>query len=68
MKQILTFSSFQKLIKDIMSGKLRINLLQCKFEHDVDKISKMDPFIKMKFREADWKSSIAENAGKNPQW
>jgi hypothetical protein len=32
-------------------GKLRIQLVEAKFEKDVDKIGKMDPFVHVKCRE-----------------
>ena len=32
-------------------GKLRVNLIEGKFEHDVDKIGKQDPYVIMKYRE-----------------
>lgn len=49
-------------------GILRIYLLEAKFEHDVDRIGKQDPYVIMSCRENTWQSPVCENGGKHPTW
>ena len=39
-------------------GILKIHLVEAKLTHDTEAIGKMDPFVTMKYREQEWKSSV----------
>jgi len=35
---------------------------------DVEMFGKMDPYCKINYREADFKTKVKQNAGKHPVW
>ena len=49
-------------------GSLRIWLLEAHLDHNTETFGKMDPYIKMTCREAEWKSSTDNDGGKRPKW
>ena len=49
-------------------GKLRVYLLEAHLTHDTETFGKMDPYVKMTCRDEEWKSSVADDAGKKPKW
>ncbi len=49
-------------------GRLRVHLVEATLTHDTEFLGKMDPFVKMKCREQEWKSSVMQDAGKHPVW
>ena len=49
-------------------GILRIEVIEAKFEHDLEFIGKMDPQIHFSIREEEWATPEAKNMGKHPKW
>ena len=49
-------------------GVLTITLLEAHLTHDTATLGKMDPYVKMAYREQEWKSKVCENGGKHPKW
>ena len=49
-------------------GILRVNLIEAHLTHDTEWVGTMDPTCKMKCREQEWKSKVAQGMGKNPKW
>ena len=51
-----------------LSGKLKIHLEEAKLTRDTEMFGKMDPYVKMAYREQEWKSKVCENGGKHQKW
>jgi Ca2+-dependent lipid-binding protein len=49
-------------------GKLHIQLVEAHLTHDVKKIGKMDPYVKIEVRDFVWKSKADKNGSKKPEW
>ena len=47
---------------------MRIHLVEAKFERDTEMFGKMDPYVKMAYREQEWKSKVVDGGGKHPVW
>ena len=53
---------------DSNSKKLRIFLVSCDLNQDLDYLSKNDPFIEMDYHGQKWRSSTKDNAGRHAEW
>lgn len=51
-----------------VTGVLRIHVIEANLTRDTELIGKMDPYVSMKTRDQEWKSTVARNMGKNPNW
>ena len=49
-------------------GKLHVQLVEAHLTHDVKKIGKMDPYVKVEVRDFHWKSKADKNGSKKPEW
>jgi len=49
-------------------GKLHVQLVEAHLTHDVKKIGKMDPYVKVEVRDFRWKSKADKNGSKKPEW
>ena len=49
-------------------GVLRIELIEAKFDHDLETFGKMDPYVHFQIREEEWTSKECKNGGKHPHW
>ena len=49
-------------------GLLKIKVVSGKLTHNTETFSKMDPFVEIKFNNAVKKTSVQQEAGKNPIW
>ena len=49
-------------------GKLTVELLEANIRHDSDVFAKMDPYVRFKSREFEWKSEVCKKGGKKPTW
>ena len=53
---------------DKQIGTMKLTIVEAKLTHDTESMGKMDPYIKFKCREHQWKTSIMANAGEHPKW
>lgn len=49
-------------------GVLKFELVEAAFTKRTDLIRKMDPYVKVKCREFEWKSETCKGGGKKPEW
>ena len=47
---------------------MRIRVIQASYDIDLDTMSKMDPFIVVKYGDNNYKTNVAQNQGKTPSW
>lgn len=47
---------------------MRIRIIQASFSQDLDSLSKMDPFVVIKYADNNYKTKVAEGAGTTPEW
>jgi len=59
-------------MQHLTEGMLTIHVVEANLTRDVETLSKMDPFFKIKWSEGDkdkeFKSQALSNAGKTPNW
>lgn len=53
-----------------MIGKIRVHVVSADLTHDVKKIGKMDPYVRVKCaaRNLKWDSGVCKNGSKHPRW
>lgn len=49
-------------------GTLTIEVLEAHLTRDTQTVGKMDPYVKIKCRDFQWKSETDKNGGKKPEW
>ena len=47
---------------------LRIQLLRCELNQDLDYFSKNDPYVEMECGNQKWKSKVIQDGGRNVEW
>jgi len=47
---------------------MKIRIIQASFNEDLDSLSKMDPFVVIKYADNNYKTNVAQGAGKTPEW
>ena len=52
----------------IYAGQLNINVIRANFVDDKDAFGKMDPYIAIKIGQNEFRTKIANGAGKTPSW
>lgn len=58
----------ENLSEKFGSGWLKITLREATLTHDADAFGKMDPYVVFDYAGKEWKTKVAENAGKTPKW
>ena len=51
-----------------INGLLRVHCVEAKLTHDTETFGKMDPYVKFSCREQQYKTTVAKDMGKHPQW
>lgn len=60
--------SLKKIEKKNKKVPMKIKIIQAIYSEDLDSLGKMDPFIVVKFGDNNYKTKVAQDAGKTPVW
>lgn len=47
---------------------MKIRIIQASYIQDIDTLSKMDPFVVVKYADNNYKTNVAKQGGKTPVW
>lgn len=47
---------------------MKIRIVQASYEEDLDNLTKMDPFIVIKYADNNYKTNVVHEGGKTPVW
>lgn len=50
------------------AGKLELKIIEAKLTHDTDIITRMDPYVVIKYNSKEVKTAVKDGAGKHPVW
>ena len=60
--------SLKKIDKKNKKPAMKIRIIQASYEEDLDTLGKMDPFVVVKYADNNYKTNVAQGAGKTPVW
>ena len=60
--------SLKKVDKKNKKPAMKIRIIQASYDIDLDSVTKMDPFIVVKYADNNYKTNVAQDQGKTPVW
>ena len=60
--------SLKKIQKKNKKPPMKIRVIQASYDVDLDSITKMDPFVVVKYGDNNYKTNVAQDQGKTPAW
>lgn len=60
--------SLKKIDKKNKKPAMKIRIIQASYSEDLDTLGKMDPFVVVKYADNNYKTNVAQGAGKTPVW